>query len=113
MVTSTIPSGQVAGMDTSAAEKAPGVLAVITPRNAQRLPGAERRITVLQDTNVYYQNQPIAVVVAETLEQAHHAANWSAHAMTPSRPSSTLKPAFRNPIPESTTANQAMPDGAT
>jgi xanthine dehydrogenase YagR molybdenum-binding subunit len=74
MVTSTIPSGQIAGMDTSAAEKSPGVLAVITPRNIQRLPGAERRITVLQDTNVYYQNQPIAVVVAETLEQAHYAA---------------------------------------
>ena len=74
MVTSTIPSGQIAGMDTSAAEKSPGVLAVITPRNALRLPGAERRITVLQDTNIYYQNQPIAVVVAETLEQAHHAA---------------------------------------
>jgi xanthine dehydrogenase YagR molybdenum-binding subunit len=74
MVTSTIASGQIAGMDTAAAEKAPGVLAVITPRNALRMPGAERRITVLQDTNIYYQNQPIAVVVAETLEQAHHAA---------------------------------------
>jgi xanthine dehydrogenase YagR molybdenum-binding subunit len=52
MVTSTIPSGQIAGMDTAAAEQTPGVLAVITPRNALRLPGAERRITVLQDTNV-------------------------------------------------------------
>ncbi|HEY2497109.1 MAG TPA: xanthine dehydrogenase family protein molybdopterin-binding subunit [Candidatus Angelobacter sp.] len=74
MVTSTIASGQVSGMDTAAAERAPGVLAVLTPRNVLKLPGAERRITVLQDANVYYQNQPVAVVVAETLEQAQHAA---------------------------------------
>jgi xanthine dehydrogenase YagR molybdenum-binding subunit len=74
MVTSTIASGQISGMDTSAAERVPGVLAVLTPRNVLKLPGAERRITVLQDANVYYQNQPVAVVVAETLEQARHAA---------------------------------------
>ena len=34
MVTSTISSGQVAGMEIAAAEKVTGVLAVITPRNA-------------------------------------------------------------------------------
>jgi len=74
MVTSTIASGQIAGMDTAQAERAPGVIAVITPRNAPTLPGAEKRLTILQDNNVYYQNQPIAVVVAETLHQAQHAA---------------------------------------
>jgi xanthine dehydrogenase YagR molybdenum-binding subunit len=74
IVPSTISSGQIAGLDTAAAERAPGVIAVITPQNAPRLPGAERRITVLQDNNVYYNNQPVAVVVGETLEQAQHAA---------------------------------------
>ena len=74
MVTSTIASGQIAAMDTAQAERAPGVIAVITPRNGAKLPGAEKRVTILQDNNVYYQNQPIAVVVAETLHQAQHAA---------------------------------------
>jgi xanthine dehydrogenase YagR molybdenum-binding subunit len=74
MVTSTIASGQISAMDTGLAERAPGVISVITPRNAPRLPGAEKRLTILQDNNVYYQNQPVAVVVAETLHQAQHAA---------------------------------------
>jgi xanthine dehydrogenase YagR molybdenum-binding subunit len=74
IVPSTISSGQISDLDAAAAEHASGVIAVMTPRNAPRLPGAERRITVLQDNNVYFNNQPIALVVAETLEQAQHAA---------------------------------------
>ena len=75
MVQSTIPSGRIARMDTSAAEKSAGVVAVLKPGNALKLPGAERRVSVLQDDQVHYQNQPIAVVVADTPEQAHHAAS--------------------------------------
>ncbi|HSY65032.1 MAG TPA: xanthine dehydrogenase family protein molybdopterin-binding subunit [Terriglobales bacterium] len=75
MVQSTIPSGRIARMDTSAAERIPGVVAVLKPGNALELPGAERRVSVLQDDLVHYDRQPVAVVVAETLEQAHHAAS--------------------------------------
>src|ERR1700722_13169262 len=75
MVQSTIASGRIVRMDTSAAEKIPGVIAVLKPGNALKLPGAERRVSVLQDDLVHYDNQPIAVVVAETLDQAHHAAS--------------------------------------
>jgi len=74
LVMSTIPSGRVR-FRTAEAERAPGVLAVITPANAIRLPAPEKRLTLLQDDRVYYQNQPIAIVVAETLEQAHYAAS--------------------------------------
>ncbi|MEJ7811487.1 MAG: hypothetical protein WKG32_13830, partial [Gemmatimonadaceae bacterium] len=42
MVTSTIPSGRVRAVDIAAAEKAPGVLAVLTPANAPRLPAPPR-----------------------------------------------------------------------
>ena len=74
-VVSTIPSGRITALDTAQAERAPGVIAVITPKNALRLAKPERRLTVLQDDQVFYQNQPIAVVVAETFEQATYAAS--------------------------------------
>ena len=38
IVQSTIPSGTIASMDQNAAERAPGVLAVLTPFNAPKLP---------------------------------------------------------------------------
>lgn len=74
LVMSTIPSGRVSRMDTAEAERAHGVVAVITPANAIRLAAPERRLTLLQDDQVFYRNQPIAMVVAETLEQSHYAA---------------------------------------
>ena len=42
LVTSTIARGRVKSMDTSAAEKVPGVIKVFTPFNAPRLPGAPK-----------------------------------------------------------------------
>jgi xanthine dehydrogenase YagR molybdenum-binding subunit len=84
VVRSTIAKGRVASIDTALAEKAPGVLAVLTHRNAPTLPyrphkgvpDAEvgERLHVLQDDRVNHQGQPIALVIAETLEQATHAA---------------------------------------
>ena len=80
MVQSTIPSGTIASIDSKAAERAPGVLAVLTPFNAPKLqvgkpqPPAKRSLTVLQDTDVSYNGQPIAVVVASSLNQAMYAA---------------------------------------
>jgi xanthine dehydrogenase YagR molybdenum-binding subunit len=77
MVTSTIASGTVKAMDTKAAERAPGVVAVLTPFNAPKLqagsnpkPPARRHVTILQDNDVFYNGQPIGVVVARTLPQA-------------------------------------------
>jgi xanthine dehydrogenase YagR molybdenum-binding subunit len=42
LITSTIAKGRTLAMDTSAAERAPGVIKVLTPFNAPRLPGAPR-----------------------------------------------------------------------
>jgi xanthine dehydrogenase YagR molybdenum-binding subunit len=84
MVTSTIPSGRVLRIDDSAARDVPGLLLVMTPQNAMRLPRETkdgklqppigRRLTLLQEDEVYYNNQPIAVVVADTIEHAREAA---------------------------------------
>ncbi len=80
MVQSTIPSGTLVSIDQKIAEKAPGVVAIFTPFNAPKLPvgkpqpPAKRSLTVLQDMNVDYNGQPIAVVVAESLTEAMAAA---------------------------------------
>lgn len=84
LVMSTVARGRITQIDASAAEAVPGVIKVITPANALRLPvppqGAkptmtDRKLSLLQDTAIYYQNQPIGVVVAETFEIASHAAS--------------------------------------
>src|SRR4051794_32092253 len=58
MVMSTIPSGRVTRLVTSEAERSDGVVAVITPRNALKLAAPERRLTLLQVDQVFFQNQP-------------------------------------------------------
>ena len=79
MVVSSIPNGQISGIDTARAEQASGVLAVITPANALKLPDGGkaainppggRTLSLLQDNLVHYNGQPIAMVVARTLEEA-------------------------------------------
>src|SRR3954465_5499381 len=85
LVLSTVPKGHIKQIDTAAAEKAPGVLAVITHRNAGKVvlpekakalvdPKAGRPLQPFQDDQVHYHGQPIAVVVADTFERATHAA---------------------------------------
>ncbi|KAB1073577.1 xanthine dehydrogenase family protein molybdopterin-binding subunit [Methylobacterium planeticum] len=73
-----IGRGRVTGLDVAAAKAHPGVVAVMTPENAPKLakhPDEKDgpftfRLDLLQDSAVRYANQPVAVVVAETLEAA-------------------------------------------
>ncbi len=79
---STIARGRVTHLDVEAASAHPGVVQVITPANRPPLmhdPDAKTRmfsmrVEVLQSDRVRYANQPIALVVAETLEAATEAA---------------------------------------
>ncbi|MBB3950588.1 xanthine dehydrogenase family protein molybdopterin-binding subunit [Aureimonas jatrophae] len=82
----TIPKGRIASLDTAEAEGAPGVLLVMTHRNAPRMkpmpvfgsaPKAAggNDLPILQDDRVHWNGQPVAVVLAETQEQADHAAS--------------------------------------
>src|ERR1700722_17181568 len=79
LVLSTVASGRIAAMDTEHAVRMPGVLAILTHLNAWKLPDggragvnppAGRVLTLLQDDKVHFDRQPIAVVVAESLDQA-------------------------------------------
>ena len=84
IVRSTIARGRIASIDAESTQRAPGVIVVLTHRNAPRLayrehhapvdPTVGERLHVLQDDRIVQQGQPIALVVAETLEQAIHAA---------------------------------------
>ncbi|MBV8683162.1 MAG: xanthine dehydrogenase family protein molybdopterin-binding subunit, partial [Caulobacteraceae bacterium] len=75
---SSIARGRVVHLDVAAAKAHRGVVEVITPANRpplaadpnQRMGMFGFRIEVLQDAAVRYVNQPIAMVVAETLEAA-------------------------------------------
>src|SRR5271154_1732683 len=73
IVQATIPSGTVASIDQGAATRCAGVYSIITPFNAPKVtvPG---NVNILQDTNVLYNGQPIAVVVARSLPEAEQAA---------------------------------------
>lgn len=80
---SAIRRGRITSLRVREARTAPGVLDVITHENAPRLhhvpknagvrPG--QSLLVLQSARIRYFGQYIAVVVAETLEQAQHAAS--------------------------------------
>ena len=91
LVMSTIANGRIKSIDTKAGERAPGVLSVITHLNAPRLnfpervmgpnrvvddgvaPWVGRSLPVLQSDAIYFNGQPIGVVVGESLEQAEYA----------------------------------------
>jgi xanthine dehydrogenase YagR molybdenum-binding subunit len=78
---STIANGRTVSIDTAAAGKAPGVLAVLTHHNMPRMnpvPWSHLRpqgqtYLPLQDDQIHYAGQPVALVVAATLDQAIYA----------------------------------------
>lgn len=103
LVMSSIANGTIKSIDTSAAEKAPGVLAVIThqnalklaePPNAQKSEGIriEQRIP-FSDAKISYGGQYVAMVVADTSEQARHAASLINVAYAAEKPALTREDA--------------------
>jgi len=79
IVLSTVAKGRITAIDTRVAEQAAGVVRVFTHLNAGRLgkaPAADappQWSWPLQSDRVFFNGQPIALVVAETYEQARHA----------------------------------------
>src|ERR1700694_3170432 len=76
VVEASIGKGKIKSIDTAAAEKAPGVVLVLTHRNApaQGTGNHHEAHPVLTGPEVTRYGQPIAFVVAETFEQARAAA---------------------------------------
>jgi xanthine dehydrogenase YagR molybdenum-binding subunit len=86
-VHSTIARGRITELEISAAEAAPGVVFVMTHRNAPKMAlpqpigltnlraAGNNILPVMQDPEIRWNGQAVAVVLAETQEQADHAAS--------------------------------------
>ena len=85
LVTSAIAKGKIKSIDAGAAEKAPGVIKIFTHANAPKLAFTDAKdkdgvappgnpFRALQTNEILFSQQPIALVVAETYEQARYAA---------------------------------------
>jgi xanthine dehydrogenase YagR molybdenum-binding subunit len=83
---STVARGHITTLDTTAAEAAAGAVLVMTHRNAPPMQPPPLFLTapkaaggsdlpVMQDDSIHWNGEPIAVVLAETQEQADHAAS--------------------------------------
>ena len=88
VVYSTISKGSIVTIDTSAAMKVKGVIIVLTHKNRPKIkqppqfkPGGQSKgsaasdVVVLEDEKIYWDGQPVAVVVADKPEQAEYAAS--------------------------------------
>ena len=114
LVQSTITSGSIAGFDLAAAQAVPGVLAILTPQNAPRLanPGGGGHIVafpLLQDNQVLYNGQHIAVAVADTLERAQYAASLVKPAYHEGEPAIRIRDALDEAYPPKHFRNGARP----
>ncbi len=84
LVGSTIPAGRIESFQLDYARQVGGVIDIITHLNKPTIPGladeakiAESRIglPVFHTDKIYFKGQPIALVIAETLEDATYAAS--------------------------------------
>ena len=93
-----LASGRITSIETAQAERAEGVVGILTHRNLPKVntvplapslmggPAPGETFFPMQDDLVHYAGQPVAIVVAGTLEQAQYAATLVrvAYAQTPS-----------------------------
>ena len=82
LVGSTITKGTIKSIDTKKAESAPGVLSVLSYFNAPKIPGYQTdtpspkgALKIFYNDQVYFNGQPIALVIADTFERALFAAS--------------------------------------
>src|SRR5580692_5617223 len=75
VVGSSIAKGRIASIDLKAAKAAPGVLAIVTADNAGKLDKGEfNTAKLLGGPDIEHYHQAVALVVAETFEEARAAA---------------------------------------
>ncbi|WP_255946476.1 xanthine dehydrogenase family protein molybdopterin-binding subunit [Streptomyces odontomachi] len=121
LVLSTVGKGRIRTMDTDAAAKAPGVLAVHTPFAPLKLyagGGFGESFAPLQDDTVRYRGQIIGMVVADTFERARDAAqliraDYDTEPVRASLPAGLpgTPPPGRGPAGASTTRTTVLADG--
>ena len=97
---STIAKGKLVAIETSQAASAPGIVLVMTHENCPRLKptpmfGSNEKaaggddLPTLQDNEIHWNGQPVAVVLGQTQEQADFAKSLI-HATYKSEPSATV-----------------------
>lgn len=122
LVTSAIAKGKITALDSKPAERAPGVLAVISHVNSPGVPAygsappmPERAtkgtpLRVFHDNLIYFSGQPIAVVIADTLQRAQFAASLVKVQYEKEAHETNLKENLsRAAIPENVQRNQNSP----
>ncbi len=121
IVSATVGLGRVMDVAAAEVERMPGIAAVITHRNAPKLPylphravidpAVGERLHVLQEDNVRFYGQPVAIVVADTLDHAERAA--TALRVTYETRQPLVDPADRRAekiVPEAATRARALAD---
>ncbi|GAB3835400.1 xanthine dehydrogenase family protein molybdopterin-binding subunit [Hymenobacter jeollabukensis] len=105
--TSDVAKGRITGFDASAAQRVPGVLAILTHQNlpqpavSPNTPEGKKTIGMgvqmgflpLTSDQIHYAAQPVAMVVADTLEHAQHAAALLRVQVAPEAPTASYQDA--------------------
>ncbi|MDQ6761922.1 MAG: molybdopterin-dependent oxidoreductase, partial [Bacteroidota bacterium] len=111
IVASTITKGIITSLNTKSAERAPGVIAVISHLNMPKLksyePAADadkqteihKGFKVFQNNIVHFNGQPIAIVVADTFERATYAATLVKAQYQKEEHNTNLREAIKNHTP--------------
>jgi xanthine dehydrogenase YagR molybdenum-binding subunit len=108
VVGSSIAKGRIASMDLAAAKAAPGVIAIVTAQNAGKLAKGERNTALLLGgPQIQHYHQAIALVVAETFEQARAAAQLVRVDYAPAKGTFDLGAARNTAVPAKGTGGAA------
>ncbi len=98
LVGSNIAKGTINAFDIKSAEGSPGVTAVITHLNCPPIPGYASSSTdmgpgglkIFASNKIYFDGQPVALVIADTYERAVHAASLVKVSYTKEEPKTDL-----------------------
>lgn len=121
LVLGRVARGSIASIDTKAAESSPGVIRVFTHKNSGKFlnPNVDQGFKALQSDQIYFNAQPIALVVAENFEQARSAANLVVATYRKETPRTDMKAdlgkafaADPSPMTGPAVATQGTPDKA-
>ena len=108
VVGSAIAKGRIKSIDLGDAKAAPGVLAVVTAENAGKLDkGSRNTAKLLGGPEIQHYHQAIAVVVAETFEQARAAAQLVSVDYVPEQGAFDLAASMDTAKPEEITGGPA------
>jgi xanthine dehydrogenase YagR molybdenum-binding subunit len=104
LIGAPVSSGRIAAIDTAEAEQAPGVVAVLTHLNLPKVAAPPKLLPSLaglsapgqsffpmQGDGVHYAGQHVAIVVADTIERAEHAATLVRIDYDPTPPTAVLE----------------------